>query len=143
MTHRNYQRGATSWANSGRSPAQRTGGAPRPIDEWTQRDLAMMVALISGLQAIMRQASTFNSPQRRRGFSQIIRKTQDQLRAVQIGGRGLSANAREGTERLLRSFFLPVPARPLTPEGGGTFEINDGQPKPLKPPVRIKPEGDS
>jgi len=103
----------------------------------------MMVALISRIQEIQRWPSTFRNPGRRRAMSQVLRNTQSAMMGVQSGGR-LSETARGVVERYLLRFKLPMPVRPTSDPrvGAVDFEVFDGMAKPLKPPVRIRLEGD-
>jgi len=136
-----YRNGATRWSGNGISPTMRIGGTGNACDDWRQRDLAMCVAAISRLQEVMSWPSTFRNPKKRKYISALRRFVQGVMQSVQMGG-GASEGQRAAVERILVHEGIPVPIRPATPAPVANYEVDDGMPKPMKPPARLSLAGE-
>lgn len=112
------------------------------LDEWTKRDLSMLSTLIAWIQEDQIKPYSFNNPRRRRFLASVRWKAADAMQGILSTCKGLSDNARNVIEAHFVRFKIPIPPAPIKPVTQGPWEVDDGQSKPLKPPIRYTMDED-
>lgn len=143
MSVRSYSKPAARWSGNGASPSSRVHDESHgPVDEWRQRDMVILVANINRIQEMMRWPAIFRNPAKRRRLQSARIASQEALHGLQNRSGGLSPESRRAAENTAKWLGLPKVVEPTTPDVAYEFSVCDGMEKPLKPPVRRRPDDD-